>query len=105
MSHFRTKHFFSAPAAESLPELKVKPIGDFNSSMEDIVGDKLVFKLRDRGVKRRKVREGEAANNIQLDVHFEAQVDMLNGKHYLDIENEDMTDLKMLWISMVTEKL
>ena len=75
-----------------MPELKVKWVKGSKSSLQDMFGDKLVFKLNDRRTKRGKARNGAA--NSKLDFHFEAQVDLLNGKPCLDVEDEDMSYLK-----------
>ena len=91
MALFKIKRIFTSGSA-SMPELKVKWVGGSKSSLQDMFGDKLVFKLNDHRTKRRKAKEGAAES--QPDLHFEAQVDMLDGKPYLDVENEDMSDLK-----------
>ena len=75
----------------SSPELRVKPLGRSKSSMRDIIGDQLVFKLNSRRAKRRKAREAEVSAPA---THFEAQVDMIKGKYHLSVENEDMPALK-----------
>ena len=75
-----------------MPELKVKWVKGSKSSLQDMFGDKLVFKLNDRRTKRRKTRNG--ATDFKPDLHFEAQVDMLNGKPCLDVEDQDMSYLE-----------
>ena len=91
MTRFKIKRVFSSRSG-SMPELKVKRVGNSKSSLQDMFGDKLVFRLNDRRTKRRKAREATA--DSQPDLHFEAQVDMLDGKPYLDVENGDMSHLK-----------
>ena len=75
-----------------MPELKVKWVKGPKSFLQDMFGDKLVFKLNNRRTKRGKARNG--ASDSKPDLHFEAQVDMLNGKPCLDVEDEDMSYLK-----------
>ena len=75
-----------------MPELKVKWVKGSKSSLQDMFGDKMVFKLNNRRTKRVKARNGDA--NPKPDLHFEAQIDMLNGKPCLDVEDEDMSYLK-----------
>ena len=50
-------------------------------------GDKLIFKLNDRTATKAKSEEG--AGDSFVDLHFEARLDILNGKLYLDVETED----------------
>ena len=75
-----------------MPELKVKWVKGSKSSLQDMFGDKLVFKLNDRRTKRRKARNG--ATDFKPDLHFEAQVDLLNGKPCLDVEDQDVSYLE-----------
>lgn len=61
----------------------------------DIIGESAAFKLnigplgRKRGRKNKDVEPPQAGPNV----HFEAQIDSLNGNYYLDVEHEDMEDL------------
>lgn len=91
MTQFEIKRIFSSVDG-LMPELEVNRIGGSKSSLQDMFGDKLVFKLNDPKAKYRQV--GDGAADSQPDLHFEAQVDMLNGKPYLDVENGDMPFLK-----------
>jgi len=91
MSQFKIKRIFSS-RSDSMPELKVKWVKGPKSFLQDMFGDKLVFKLNNRRTKRGKARNG--ASDSKPDLHFEAQVDMLNGKPCLDVEDEDMSYLK-----------
>ena len=75
-----------------MPELKVKWVKGSKSSLQDMLGDEMVFKLNDRRAKRGKARNRAA--DSKPDLHFEAQVDLLNGKPCLDVEDEDMSYLK-----------
>ena len=86
MKRLKIKRIF-----DSSPELRVKPLGRSKSSMRDIIGDQLVFKLNSRRAKRRKEREAEGGAPA---THFDAQVDMIKGKYHLSVENEDMPALK-----------
>ena len=91
MTQFKIKRLYS-PSSDSMPELKVKWVGGSKSSLKDMFGDKLVFKLNDRSAKRENA--AEEVDDSLPDLHFEAQVDMLDGKPYLDVENEDMPFLR-----------
>lgn len=91
MAQFKIKRIYS-PSSDSVPELKVKWVGGNKSSLNDMYGDKLVFKLNDRSAKQGNA--AEEADDSLPDLHFEAQVDMLDGKPYLDVEDEDMPFLR-----------
>ena len=53
-----------------MPELKVKWVKGSKSSLQDMFGDKMVFKLNNRRTKRVKERNGDADSKPGL--HFEA---------------------------------
>ena len=89
MSQFKIKRIFSS-RSDSMPELKIKWVKGSKLSLQDMFWNKLMFKLNDRRTKRRKVRTG--ATNSKPGLHFEAQIDMLNGKPWLD--SEEMSCLK-----------
>lgn len=63
----------------------------------DLTGSSMVFELftQPSGKKKkgRKNRDGESGQIESPNIHFEAQIDMLNGKPHLDVEDEDMKDL------------
>ena len=57
-----------------------------------MLGDKLVFKLNDDKTDEVKT-DGEEAGDVFSSLHFEAQLNTLNGKFYLDIESGDISYL------------
>jgi hypothetical protein len=75
-----------------MPELKVDLLKGSKSSLDDILGKKLVFELTDRRKNRRKFRE-DSVNSQPKSLNIEAQVDMIGGKPHLNVESDDMDDL------------
>ena len=75
-----------------MPELKVNLSKGSKSSLNDMLGKKLVFEFNNRRKNRRRARE-ESVNSQPESLHVEAKVDMLGGKPYLNVENDDMDDV------------
>ena len=93
MTQFKIDNVIHAGSAllanASSPELRVGTMGGSKSSLQDMFGDKLVFKLNDD---RSQGKEEEAGSRPKL--HFEAHVQRKDGKYFLDVENEDMSFLR-----------
>lgn len=89
-----------------MPDFKVGLVKDYSklksgskpksvSNLDDFSGDSMVFKVNTSLSRRkgRKYRDSDSGQAGSPNVHFEAQLDMLNGKPYLDVEDEDMEHL------------
>ena len=93
---FRPSSFLN-PINPLLPDFKLQigntTIKSAGYDLADLMGGSAVFKANFGSLGRRKGRknkEVEPPSNI----HFEAQVDFLDGKYHLDVEDEDMEDLE-----------
>ena len=86
MTSFNIKKVFSSNS-DSTHELEVERLEGSIFSLLNMHGDKLIFKLNDRTATKAKSEEG--AGDSLVDLHFEARLDILNGKLYLDVETED----------------
>ena len=91
MTKFAVKRFLDYEN-DLMPNLKVDLLKGSKSSLDDILGKKLVFEFNNRRRNRRKARE-ESVNSKPESLHVEAKVDMLGGQPYLNVENDDMDDL------------
>ena len=91
MTQFAIKRFLGHKN-DLMPELKVNILKGSKSSMDDILGKKLVFEFNNSPKNRRKARE-ESDNSQPESLHVEAKVDMLGGKPYLNVESDDMDDV------------
>ena len=88
---------YLGPVGNLFPDFKVK-FGKNKSIRFDpigsLTGSRMVFELitKTSGKARggRKNGDGESGLSVSPNVHFEAQIDILNGKPYLDVEDEDI---------------
>ena len=71
MSQFKVKRIFSS-RSDSMPELKVKWVKGSKSSLQDMFGGKMVFKLNNRLTRRVKARNGDA--NPKPDLHLKLKL-------------------------------
>lgn len=77
-----------------MPELHCNFPKGSKSSLDDILGEKLVFELVNvrRNRRKRKAKEDSVISNSES-LNIEAHVDMVGGKPHLNVESDDMDDL------------
>lgn len=89
---------FLNPFHPLIPEFKLSN-GDFSIGTDDplsFTGNTAAFKINFDSLGRKKSRKkGKNSKEIESfpdnsNVHFEGQIDSLNGKYYLDVEDQDM---------------
>jgi hypothetical protein len=83
MAKFRVKRFFNHEN-DLMPELHCNFPKGSKSSLDDILGEKLVFELVNvrRNRRKRKAKEDSVISNSES-LNIEAHVDMVGGKPHL----------------------
>lgn len=79
-----------APISSIFPDFSVRALSALD---EGLFGETMVFKLNQNARGRKKNRRKKSSTDDSKSLHFEAQIDNINGKPHLDVENEDMQDL------------
>ena len=80
----------TAPFLAIMPDISVRPLASLS---EGIIGENMVFKLNQNLRGRKEIRRASSSSDNSKSLHFEAQVDHINGQTYLDVENSDMQPL------------
>ena len=78
------------------PDFALRPLYDPSSGanpLQDLFGDNMVFTLNQKLRGRKKKRRNNSSTEDSKTLHFEAQIDNINGDPHLDVENDDMQDL------------
>ena len=93
MVNFKVKRVFKR-SGSSFPELKLSRAAKKYLESGDFYGDNMVFRLDKKIKGSKKFRDSEGGSPAAPGVHFEGQIDSLNGSPHLDVNNADMKYLK-----------
>jgi hypothetical protein len=79
-----------APLTNIFPDFSVRALTPFD---EGLFGDNMIFTLNQNLRSRKKNRRNNSSTDDSKTLHFEAQIDNINGAPHLDVENDDMQHL------------